>query len=86
MNRYLVVTVSSVLLLTLYMPAAAGPPSTVPRVGIMVAESPPSVFLEAFREGLREFGYVDGRQSRWRFAMPEADPIGMQRLRRSSSV
>ena len=31
------------------------------RIGILSPELPPPGFLEAFRQGLREFGYVEGQ-------------------------
>jgi putative ABC transport system substrate-binding protein len=42
----------------------AQPPAKVPRVGILWFGSPaagPSPYLDAFRQGLRELGYVQGR-------------------------
>jgi hypothetical protein len=42
-------------------PLAAGAQerSKMPRVGVLVAESAPHPFTEAFRSGMREFGYVE---------------------------
>ena len=42
--------------------AEAQPPKKVPRIGFLTAASPSSVAarIEAFRQGLREFGYVEG--------------------------
>ena len=33
----------------------------IPRVGILSSTSPSSVTWEAFREGLRELGYIEGK-------------------------
>jgi putative tryptophan/tyrosine transport system substrate-binding protein len=45
-------------------------PAKVPRIGYLGADSPGNPNTEAFLEGLREFGYVDGRNVviEWRFA------------------
>ena len=42
----------------------------LPRVGVLVAESAPHPFTEAFRSGMRELGYVEGRTVaiEWRYA------------------
>jgi len=41
--------------------AAAQQPAKVPRIGYVRAEAPPAVDIEAFRQGLREQGYVEGK-------------------------
>jgi putative ABC transport system substrate-binding protein len=43
--------------------AEAQPTSKVPRIGVVEATSPAAgrVILEAFREGLRGLGYVEGQ-------------------------
>lgn len=33
----------------------------VPQIGILRLGSPPDPFIEAFRQGLRDLGYVEGR-------------------------
>jgi hypothetical protein len=33
----------------------------IPRIGFLRSGSPPDPFVEAFRQGLRELGYVEGR-------------------------
>jgi putative ABC transport system substrate-binding protein len=42
----------------------------MPHVGVLVAESASHPFTEAFRSGMREFGYVEGRNIviEWRYA------------------
>jgi putative ABC transport system substrate-binding protein len=42
-------------------PALAQPTSTTPRVGILWPGAPPDKWDEAFRQGLRALGYVEGR-------------------------
>jgi len=41
--------------------AGAQQPTKIPRIGILRSGSPPDPFVEAFRQGLRELGYVEGR-------------------------
>src|SRR5882672_12685360 len=51
--------------------AAEGQPAKVPRIGVLSPGSPgPSPLLDAFRQGLRELGYVEGQNIRleYRFA------------------
>ncbi|HEX9442774.1 MAG TPA: ABC transporter substrate-binding protein, partial [Candidatus Binatia bacterium] len=52
-----------VLLLALNAPAQAQQPTKVPRIGYLAAASPAVVAArsEAFRQGLRELGYVEGK-------------------------
>ena len=50
--------------------ASAQQQRALPRVGVLVAESAPHPFTEAFRSGMRELGYVEGRTIaiEWRYA------------------
>jgi putative ABC transport system substrate-binding protein len=77
--------VTALLLLLLAAPlgtATAQPPQKVPRVGYLSPFSPSDPIrqrlLEAFRQGLRELGYVDGQniaiESRWAEAQYERYP------------
>lgn len=36
-------------------------PNKLPRVGVLVSSSPPHPFADAFRRGLRDFGYTEGQ-------------------------
>jgi ABC-type uncharacterized transport system substrate-binding protein len=60
------------LLLTIAPPADAQQVKKVPRIGYLVAGSASSLSArtEAFRQGLREFGYIEGKNIviEWRFA------------------
>ena len=42
----------------------------MPRIGVLIAESAPHPFTEAFRSGMRELGYVEGQNIaiEWRYA------------------
>jgi putative ABC transport system substrate-binding protein len=50
--------------------AASAQQRAMPHVGVLVAESAPHPFTEAFRSGMRELGYVEGRTIavEWRYA------------------
>lgn len=52
-------------------------PKKVVRVGVLSPGSPPPGPLESFRAGLREFGYVEGRnlEMEWRFAEGRNDRL-----------
>ncbi len=64
----------------LFAPFAAEgqPPGRVPRIGLLRAGSPPDPLTEAFRQGLRELGYVEGQnlviEYRWAEGKPERYP------------
>jgi putative ABC transport system substrate-binding protein len=72
------------MLLALYLPASAQQQRKVPRIAYVVGRSGPLEFDEAFRQGLRELGYIegqnivieyrwgDGREERLRDLMTEA--------------
>jgi len=50
------------MLLALYVPAEAQQPTKIPRIGFLLPYSPgPDPRVEAFRQGLRELGYVEGQ-------------------------
>src|SRR5215831_16599539 len=61
MNRNIFSIAPWVLLLALSVPAEAQQPKKVPRIGYLSTASPPSPVVEAFRQGLRERGYVEGQ-------------------------
>jgi len=56
----LIVTLALGLLLA-PLAADAQQPAKVPRIGFLRAEMPPESYIEAFRQGLREHGYVEGQ-------------------------
>jgi putative ABC transport system substrate-binding protein len=50
-----------IVLLAVPLTAGAQPTGKYPRIGTLRPGSPPDPLLEAFRQGLRELGYVEGR-------------------------
>ena len=73
MNRRMFIGTVAVGLVGAPVPAVAQQPAKVPRIGILLpgAATPgqPSPLLDAFRGGLRDLGYVEGRnvliETRW---------------------
>jgi len=62
MNRAAVLLILvAVMLLVVALMAEAQPPGRVYRIGYLRAEKPPAGDTEAFRQGLREHGYVEGK-------------------------
>jgi putative ABC transport system substrate-binding protein len=59
------------MLFALSYSASAQRPAKIPRIGFLVARSPSANAdrIEAFRQGLRELGYVEGKNIviEWRF-------------------
>ena len=78
MNRRIVCLLLSVLLFTV-SPAQAQQPPKSPRIGFLSAGSPSTIAarIDALREGLRELGYVEGKNIliEWRFAEGKPDRL-----------
>src|SRR5438034_2893961 len=56
-------------------------PAKIPRVGILSpAENAATPIFEAFRQGLRELGYVEGRNISLEFRFTHGDYAPIQRL------
>ena len=58
-------------LLAAPLAADAQPAEKMPRIGILRPGSPPDPLVEAFRHGLRELGYVEGRNIRIEYRWTE---------------
>ena len=62
----------AVILLAVAVTAEAQQPQKVPRIGFLATVSPSTISdrVEAFRQGLRELGYVEGKNIviEWRYA------------------
>jgi putative ABC transport system substrate-binding protein len=69
----------SAMLFALGLPAHAQQPKKVPRIGFLNATSPStlSARVEAFRHGLRDLGYVEGKNIviEWRYAEGKLDRL-----------
>ncbi len=69
----------TVLLIT-FVSAQAQQPTKVPRIGYLIGTSQSASLArtEAFRQGLREFGYVEGKNivMEWRYADGKPDHLG----------
>ena len=67
------------VLFALCAPAEAQQPKKVPRIGFLSAASPSAISArtEAFRQGLREVGYVEGKNIiiEWRSAEGKLDRL-----------
>ena len=63
MGKKLASLALSAMLLALHLPAATQQPKKVPRIGLLGSGSPSSarVGVDAFRQGLRDLGYVEGQ-------------------------
>jgi len=67
------------VLFALSLPAEPQQPKKVPRIGFLATVSPSTISdrVEAFRQGLRELGYVEGKNIviEWRYAEGKADRL-----------
>jgi putative tryptophan/tyrosine transport system substrate-binding protein len=63
MAKSFLIWVLATVLLTTARPAAAQQPTKIPRIGYLglISPSVSSARIEAFRQGLRELGYVEGK-------------------------
>jgi putative ABC transport system substrate-binding protein len=62
MSKKIIGLALGVVLLALSVPAQAQQPGKIPRIGFLFYGSPgPSPELDAFRQGLRELGYIEGQ-------------------------
>jgi putative ABC transport system substrate-binding protein len=79
MKRIMTVLTLCAMLLALSFPAHAQQPAKIPRVGYLTASTPSSMSarVEAFRQGLRELRYVEGKNIviEWRFAEGKLDRL-----------
>jgi putative ABC transport system substrate-binding protein len=69
------------LLFALCFYAEAQQPKKIPRIGVLSPGSPgPSSLLDAFRQGLRELGYVEGQSIAVEYRFAEAKPEALPDL------
>ena len=81
MRKKVIGVALSALLFALSFPAQAQQPTKLPRIGFLSSVSPSSflAFTEAFRQGLRDLGYVEGKTIliEYRFAEGVLDRLPM---------
>jgi putative ABC transport system substrate-binding protein len=79
MNNKLLGTVLWAVLLALCVPADAQQPTKIPRIGVLRNDTPPTFAArnQAFRQGLRELGYVEGESVsiEYRYAETKLDRL-----------
>jgi putative ABC transport system substrate-binding protein len=79
MNKKITRLALCAMLLAVSFPAEAQQPTKIPRIGFLSASSLSSLSarVEAFRQGLRELGYVEGNNIvvEWRFAEGKFDRL-----------
>ena len=79
MNRKIVICLLTTALLSTAPFVEAQQPTKVPRIGFQTTASPSAVTarIEALRQGLRELGYVEGKNIviEWRFAEGKRDRV-----------
>ena len=79
MSKKIFVFALGVVFLALSFPSAAQQPAKIPRIGYLTGNSPStdSTRHEAFRQGLRELGYVEGKNIviEWRYAEGKLDRL-----------
>src|SRR4030095_4024000 len=66
--------------LTVAAIAEAQQPGNVPRIGFLSQAAPPAPNLEAFRQGLREHGYVEGKNIVIEYRNAEGKPDSLPSL------
>src|SRR5215813_9619841 len=79
MKKAAVPILAALILLTVAVVTEAQLPKKVPRIGFLSAVSPSTISarLDAFRQGLRELGYVEGKNIviEWRSAEGKSDRL-----------
>ena len=79
MNRKILICLLTTALLSIAPFALAQQPAKVPRIGFLLGVSPSAISdrTEAFRQGLRELGYVEGKNIviEWRYAEGKFDRL-----------
>src|SRR5262249_61044629 len=61
MGKRLIYLFLGVMLLLVSFPVEAQQPAKIFRIGFLRASAPPKACLDAFQEGIKELGYVEGK-------------------------
>jgi ABC-type uncharacterized transport system substrate-binding protein len=81
MNKTILVSILAVVILGFVHLAEAQQPKKVPRVCLLFpGSSTASARFDAFRQGLRELGYVDGKNSVIEYRLAEGKPDRLPEL------
>jgi putative ABC transport system substrate-binding protein len=82
MNKKVIGLALVTVLLAFVFPAEAQQAKKVPRIGYLIGASTSSYAArtEAFRQGLREFGYVEGKNISFEYRSAEGKPDGLPEL------
>jgi ABC-type uncharacterized transport system substrate-binding protein len=79
LKKKITVLTLSAMLFALCGSAEAQQPGKIPRIGFLSAASPSTISarIDAFRQGLRELGYLEGKNIviEWRFAEGKLDRL-----------
>ncbi|MBI2349428.1 MAG: ABC transporter substrate-binding protein, partial [Deltaproteobacteria bacterium] len=77
MNRKIIWCLLTTALLSTVPFVEAQQPKKVPRIGFLRIGSPPDPFVEAFRQGLRDLGYLEGKTIliEYRYAEGKSDRL-----------
>ena len=79
MSKRIIRVVLCALLFALGFPAQAQQPKKIPRIGYLSAATPSAMLdrTQAFRQGLRELGYIEGKNIviEWRYADGKLDRL-----------
>jgi putative tryptophan/tyrosine transport system substrate-binding protein len=77
MRKFFIGLALSTMLFALCSSVQAQQPTKIPRLGILRTGSAPDPFVEAFRQGLRELGYTEGKNIiiEWRSAERKLDRL-----------
>jgi ABC-type uncharacterized transport system substrate-binding protein len=76
LNRFF----SLIFVLALCSPSVAQQPGNIPRIGFLTPALPVAPFMEAFRQGLREHGYVEGKTIMIEYRDAEGKPDRLPNL------
>src|SRR5262247_2147751 len=79
-NKRLLVSFVAILLLAVVQSVGAQQPKKIPRIGLLRPGSPPDPYVDAFRQGLRDLGYVEGQTIALEFRWAEGKSAILSRL------
>jgi putative ABC transport system substrate-binding protein len=88
MNKKIFIWLLATILLTTVSVAEAQQPTKIPRIGYLIVAFPSTApaRTEAFRQGLRELGYVEGKNIVIEYRYAEERLTNWLALRRNSCV